>query len=105
MTFKRIDECCYRGQRLYQRTIQQREEAQVTSHTTISTTVIITPISSITIITHIILTSTITITVCHQHQIKRMTQGLVEELWDLLQGLMSSARCFSLSHTVHFRLR
>ena len=66
MTFKRIDECCYRGQRLYQRTIQQREEAQVTSHTTISTTVIITPISTITIITHIILTSTITTTVCQK---------------------------------------
>ena len=46
MTFKWIDEYWQRGQRLFQRTIQQREEAQVVSHTTNST---ITTISNITI--------------------------------------------------------
>ena len=91
MTFKWIDEYWQRGQRLFQRTIQQREEAQVVSHTTIST------ISAIhhkhlCIISNITTTSTSTIT-----SFTRMTQGLVEELWDLLQGLMSSARCISLS--------
>ena len=90
MTFKWIDEYWQRGQRLFQRTIQQREEAQVVSHTTIITiisTTIISTISPITIISHITLTSTSTII-----SFTRMTQGLVEELWDLFQGLLASAR-------------
>ena len=86
---------------LFHRTLNQREEAQVLviniNVITITIHIIITNIIHHTITTIVTTTSICTsISITTLHKLIRMMQGLVEELWDLLQSILASARWISL---------